>query len=93
MRTAEIERLREECEKLRKNVKMLEEGDKLKPARVEQIVIDEASPHEVKGKSKRQLITHFLCIDYLIVFKVVQYNFFIKWKIHDLDPYFWTVIT
>ena len=54
MRTAEIEQLKEECEKLRKTVKMLEEGDKLKPARVEQIVIDEASPHEVKGKSKRK---------------------------------------
>lgn len=54
MRTAEIEQLREECEKLRKTVKMLEEGDKLKPARVEQIVIDEASPREVKGKSKRK---------------------------------------
>jgi hypothetical protein len=28
---------------------MLEEGNTSKPTRIEQIVIDEASPHEVKG--------------------------------------------
>ena len=52
LRTAEIKQLRDECEKLRKKVKALEEGDdKLKPSRVEQIVIDESSPHEVRGKA------------------------------------------
>ena len=52
LRSTEVEKLREECEKLRKRVKMLEDGDKSKITRVEQIVIDEASPHEVKGKPK-----------------------------------------
>ena len=48
LRSTEVEKLREECEKLRKKVKMLEDGDKSKITRVEHIVIDEASPHEVK---------------------------------------------
>ncbi|CAB4005412.1 mitotic spindle assembly checkpoint MAD1-like [Paramuricea clavata] len=48
LRSAEFEKLREECERLRKKVKMLEEGNTSKPTRIEQIVIDEASPHEVK---------------------------------------------
>ena len=30
-------------------MKMLEEGNTSKPTRIEQIVIDEASPHEIKG--------------------------------------------
>ncbi|XP_028395474.1 mitotic spindle assembly checkpoint protein MAD1-like [Dendronephthya gigantea] len=48
LRTVEVQHLRDECEKLRKKVKALEEDDKLKPSKVEQIVIDESSPSEVR---------------------------------------------
>ncbi|XP_046854573.1 mitotic spindle assembly checkpoint protein MAD1-like [Xenia sp. Carnegie-2017] len=47
-RSSELENMRQECETLRKKVKMLEEGPNTSVSKVEQIIIEEASPHEVK---------------------------------------------
>ena len=49
-RTEEMERLKEECENLRRKLKMIEEDGGLKSTNIERIVIDEPSPDHVKGE-------------------------------------------
>ena len=45
----QLEQLKEECEALRRKLKSLEERNKFKSTKVEEIIIDEPSPHDVRG--------------------------------------------
>ena len=48
-KSEQMERLKQECEVLRRRVKMLEEGEKTTSTHIERIVLDESSPHDVTG--------------------------------------------
>ena len=48
-KSEQMERLKQECEALRRRVKMLEEGEKTTSTHIERIVLDESSPHDVTG--------------------------------------------